>query len=256
MENENKIRISPTKLSMFFRCGEQFRRRYCQNEKIAPSISQCVGAGVHTGNKLNMSQKIESKQDLQASDIVEVSVAEYEKKAVEVDEQKEVSDGKDKTARMAKTYATIVAPKIQPTMVEQAIEITTPSVNLLGIVDLVDDQKTIIDLKTSGKSKPQSEADDSLQLTFYALAYQALMGAPPAGLRLDVVLDTQKQYQSLTTTRTRADYDVLLARVEQAVQAIEAGIFVPAPSNAYWCSELYCGYARSCPYFNKRGGDK
>jgi hypothetical protein len=48
---------------MFQRCGEQYRRRYLENEIIPPGISARIGSGVHKAAEINFRAKIQTGED-------------------------------------------------------------------------------------------------------------------------------------------------------------------------------------------------
>jgi hypothetical protein len=53
---------------------------------------------------------------------------------------------------------------------------------------------------------------------------------------------------TLTTTRDDQQAKSYLNRIVNGIAAIRSGIFVPAPDQAYWCDERYCGYWNICPH--------
>ncbi len=120
---------------------------------------------------------------------------------------------------------------------------------------------TIRDTKTSGKSPTKSLmdgntqpgiADDSDQLTTYALASLVLDNKLPDLMVLDYLVYTparhDTKYVPTKTTRTMEDLNVFLNRFANAVHAYRRGIFVPAKADWWGCSEKYCGYWNMCPY--------
>lgn len=119
----------------------------------------------------------------------------------------------------------------------------------------------IRDTKTSGKSPTKSLmdgnknpgiADDSDQLTTYALASLVLDGKLPDLMVLDYLVYTparhDTKYVPTKTVRTMDDLNVFLNRFSNAVHAYRKGIFVPAKADWWGCSETYCGYWGMCPY--------
>ena len=86
------------------------------------------------------------------------------------------------------------------------------------------------------------------------LAVKVLDGQEPRHVALDCLVDLKRGpvVKSLVSTREYADFCVLLARVENAVVALEAGVFVPANQTDWWCGEKYCGYHRTCRYARGR----
>ena len=116
------------------------------------------------------------------------------------------------------------------------------------------------DTKTSGKSPTKSLmdgseapgiADDSDQLTTYALACKVLDNQLPGYLALDYLIQTPKRrdlkYIVTKTTRTMEDVEVLLNRFANAVQVIRSGMFVPANASWWGCSQQWCGFWNECP---------
>lgn len=117
------------------------------------------------------------------------------------------------------------------------------------------------DTKTSGKSPTKSYmdgnenggiADDSDQLTTYALASLVLDGKLPDLMALDYLVYTPKKhdtkYVPTKTIRDMTDVNTFLNRFSNAVHAYRRGIFVPAKADWWGCSETYCGYWSMCPY--------
>jgi hypothetical protein len=260
--------VSPSQLDMFCRCGEQYRRRYLEKEIIPPGIAALKGTGFHRGAETNMRQKLESHVDLPPSQIVEAAVAGFEAQLaggvqlsdeeVAVGMRKVVADAKDDVAEMALVHAQDQAPDYQPVLVEERVTIALPGPrDLLGIIDLVDSHHRVVDFKTSGKKKAQSEVDNSVQLTVYAAAYQRLTGHIPSEVRLDTVVRTKTRCdrQVLSSQRTGADFNALANRINVIVQAIEAGSFTPAAPGSWCCSPKWCGYWSECPFVNSERRD-
>lgn len=266
MPNEpipEKPHISNTQEEMYFNCGEAYRRRYIEGEKIPPGIALLVGSGTHRGAETNFRQKIESHVDLPTREIIEAAVAGFEAECMggyQLSEEEEsqgqanvIGAAKDMVAGLAECHAQQQAPDYQPVAVEKKIRIPFPgaSHDLLGYVDLIDDAERVTDFKTAARKKPQTAADDSVQLTIYAAAYQIETGHPPAEVRLDTLTKTKRPgRQVLVSHRGPADFQVLINRTNVMLAGVAAGIFPPAPIGHWLCSPRWCGYYRSCPYVN------
>lgn len=255
--------LSPTQIDLFTRCGEAYRRRYIEGEKIPLGMALLKGKGFHAGAEHNMRQKIESHRDLPASDIVDAAVASFEAETTggyslsqdEVFRGAKIILGEttDSLVQLAKVHAEQQAPDYQPIMVEQKVRIELPgNRDLLGVIDLADDKGRVVDFKTAGKSKSQSDADSSIQLTTYAAAYQVTTGEPPALVQLDTLVTGKKgvKRQVLESSRGPADFTALANRINAVSAAIDAGIFPPAPPGSWQCSAKWCGFHASCGYVN------
>jgi len=259
-----KTHISPSQIASYLRCGEMYRRRYICKEVIPPGIALIKGRSIHTGAEANHRQKIESHKDMKKKDIVEIAVNDVDaikaedgysltKEEQSVGAKKVLGRVKDRIAIVAGLYAEEVAPTIQPILVEETFRIELPgSYDLLGRIDYCDEKEIIGDIKTSGKSKSQADIDGSDQMTFYHLAYLNRFGHPPAGLRMDILVDKKiPAVQPLTSTRDNQDYQILLNKINAMIAGLKAGVFLPAPENSWICSKKFCGYFSSCIYSRK-----
>ncbi len=118
-----------------------------------------------------------------------------------------------------------------------------------------DTEEVIRDLK-SGESTPKANtARDSQQLTFYGLLRKAETGTSPGRYVLDHVVRKPggtTQHIEQVTTRNDADVAALVQRIGAAVDAVQAGTFLPAAPTAWWCSSNWCEYFRSCRFVNPK----
>ena len=256
--------ISPTQLSMASKCPAQYEFRYIKGIIKPPNVAMIRGAGVHAAAEFNFRQKIETHADVPVSDAVEIAAEAFDGRAAEeiefTEEEKSakdrtLGDAKDATVRMAEFHITDQAPDYQPVLVEERIRVALSGrADLLGFVDVLDDQHRVTDLKTGAKAKPQDAADSSLQLTVYHALVAHLTGTPPTELRLDTVLDQKRgcKRQVLSTQREYRDVCNLGHRINALNAMIETGLFPPTDPSAWWCSKRWCGYAGMCKYYSGR----
>lgn len=255
--------FSPTQLEMYAKCGEQYRRRYIENEIIPPGIAAVAGRGVHGGIATNFRQKIETRVDLPVVDVVDAAVEQFKAElqgAYELtpEEQAQGRDNvigaaTDTVASLAELHAREVAPEYQPVFVEQPVRLELPGPrDLYGIIDLADERKLVVDHKTAAKSKSQADVDNSVQLTVYAAFHKALTGELPAAVRLETLVKSKKQpkRQVLESTRNSADFTALANRINAVSAGVAAGVFQPAPTGAWWCGARWCGYWDTCKFVN------
>ncbi len=256
--------ISHSQVGMYLRCGEQYRRRYLENEVIPPRVVMLKGSGVHEGMKHNNRQKIESRVDLPKKDIIELSVVGFEDRVAKeglmltpdelsVGKDKIVGGAKDSIVSIAGLYADVMAPTIQPIHAEETIIINIPKLPpIKTVLDLIDDQKNVRDAKISGKKKSQKDVETSLQLTMYAIAFRVLKGELPASVLFDVLVDKKKpEYQIAKSYRDMEDFNAGLQILITALNGITKGVFLPAPEGFWGCDARYCGYYESCKYISK-----
>jgi hypothetical protein len=138
------------------------------------------------------------------------------------------------------------------------VEILGAPAQLAGTMDIVQGTRSIDDLKTSGKTPRSTIADDSMQLTTYAMADAVLRGeegrlaAPVEKVALHYLVRTPKKHDlklvHLESTRRPEQFSPVLARLEALSRAINSGVFVPGSPNDWYCSRKYCPYWQICPY--------
>ena len=129
---------------------------------------------------------------------------------------------------------------------EQKFDLPVGGTKLTGRVDRMDragsDGVAIVDYKT-GKPKSQDDADESLQLSLYALAAKEAWG-----MRADrLIFHNLEDNTMMVTTRSNADLEGAKERVREAAENIAAGDFHAKPG--YQCS--FCPYRNLCPATEK-----
>jgi len=129
---------------------------------------------------------------------------------------------------------------------ECKFELQVGPAKLSGRVDRIDrtgpDTVAIVDYKT-GKPKLQEDADESLQLSLYALAARETWGK-----RADrLIFHNLENNTTICTTRIDAELEAAKLRVQEASDGIAAGEF--APKVGYHCA--YCPYRNLCPATEK-----
>jgi ATP-dependent DNA helicase UvrD/PcrA len=129
---------------------------------------------------------------------------------------------------------------------ECRFELKVGTAKVTGRVDRIDgsgpDTVAIVDYKT-GKPRSQEDADDSLQLSLYALAAKEVWGKKADRL----IFHNLESNTPIVTTRSDAELEAAKARVQKAADGIARGDFPPNPK--YHCS--YCPYRNLCPATEK-----
>jgi hypothetical protein len=262
---DSKPHLSISQLNMLSRCGEQYRRRYVLGEKIPPAVAMLVGRAVDKSVTANLGNKM-SGRGLMPSD----AVADSARDAFDVEWQsgdvslsaEEMAQGLkvvkgaaiDKSVRLSRLHAEEMAPEIEPTHLQRKVlvELTGYPYDLLGFIDIQEGHKAIRDTKTSGKTPAHDVAHKDDQLTIYAMMASVVDGGIPEHLYLDYLIDLKTpKAETFGSTRTEADFQPMLRRIETAIVAIEKGVFVPARESDWWCGEKWCGFWRTCPYVKR-----
>lgn len=128
-------------------------------------------------------------------------------------------------------------PLINPSNSERFV------VDLEGFIDLIEEDDTIVEFKTSNQTLDQKTIDDQLQLTIYSYAYEMLYQRSPKLIKVvDFVKTKKPKMIVLKTKRDKNDYQRLFHLASQVLRGIQSQIFYPRPS--FWCKD--CEYEEQC----------
>jgi RecB family exonuclease len=263
MDNDKKDKrpqLHVSALNMLSKCGEMFRRRYIEGEKIPPGIALIVGTATHKSVETNLRGKIE-KKDIPMAELEAVASdtlnAEWKKGIALTDEEKELGIKKakgeavDKAVKLSRAHAVQIAPGIHPISVERtwSLELAGFSHDLAGTIDIIE-SSTLRDTKTASKSPNEDTASRSIQLTAYSLAVKVLDGKAPEKVCLDYLVAGKNEVKtiSLFSERKEEDYQALFRRIEMAMRVIKSGDFIPTSPDSWNCSPRFCGFYSSCKY--------
>lgn len=265
--------FSWSRISMFLRCGEQYRRVYVVGERAAPGIALIAGSAAHASVEADMTSKRDKGKLLKMDEIVEISRAKaadiLAKQGIRlIDEEVNEIGSSDNRVRehvqsrsviFSRLHHSSMAPYINPLLIEHTFRLVTRNFpfDLVGVVDLQEKPTKeftvgiVRDTKTTSANKG-SMADDSDQLTLYGLWGRQVYGMIPP-LQLDLLIATKEPKAVIQKTfRTNDDIEVLSRRIECVASAIEKGVFLPAPTDSWSCGPKYCGFAMTCPYYRRR----
>ncbi len=162
-------------------------------------------------------------------------------------------DSKESLTERGRTMLRVyveAADGIQPAAVEErfALDLADPKtgedldVTLHGVIDLIEEDGTVVELKTANRALEDGALDRHLQLSTYALARFLVTGSIPK-LRLDQLLKTKvPRLERYETSRTLEDLSWTGRLLKGVAGAIDASHFFPNPS--WRCSE--CEYFAHC----------
>jgi hypothetical protein len=264
----DKFQLHTTAMESLAMCGIRFEKSAILGERRPPSARMLIGAAVDRSVRANLESKMQSGSLLaleQAEETARDTLISEWANGVRLNEEdgEDGIQGRDKALDMSVGLSGLhhseLAPRLNPTHVARrwALDISGLSVQLVGEID-IQEADAIRDTKTSGKSPVRTMADDSLQLSVYALAdrqLSAASGGPetlPKKVVLDYLIQTPKRGDQklvqLESVRTLDSLQPVLARVEQMDRIIQSGMFTPAPVGSWYCSAKWCAWHDTCKY--------
>lgn len=262
------VRVSATQIGMFLRCARQWAYRYVEHRIQKPSGAMKQSGVFHSVAESNYRQKIETGQDLSEEEMLDyfstLFESEWEKEELMPFQPGESKGGfKDQGIDIVREHRLNIAPKVQPTAVEQKFELTLGqndySFTLTGRIDVIDFNGAIRDNKAMGRTPSQEEIDRDLQLSTYSLAHRVMLRhAHPEldlaelqklvepELTLDAILKNKRpEARIFRTRRSREGLRMHLNTIGNIAKAIRADAF-PRNPTGWWCSEKWCGYWKDC----------
>lgn len=260
-------RWSISALTTLQMCGEKFRRRYIENERWPGGRAAIRGKAVDSAVNDSMETKKTTGDEPIEEKNRDVAATEFEKTWSEgvwlnpeerrEDSKKLKATTKDVAVDLAGLHARAVGPNLNPIEVQHRIAVAPADsdIEIIGYLDLIDLQngtEIIRDTKTKEKAPRSSEANESQQLTMYALLRMAETGRMPDGLALDQLWRTpargELNYAVQPTQRGKADFDSLVRRINAGIDAVERGVFIPASEDAWNCSAKWCEFYETCAF--------
>jgi hypothetical protein len=209
-------------------------------------VRQALGIAVHEAVEVNYRQKIETYEDLPVSDVQDAFATAWNRLEPEIEDPKDdPGEAKDSGVLVVEKYQEIVSPTVQPVFVEQDVAFELAGIPYSGIIDLVDHENRIRDLKVVAK-KPSGRSDYALNMIGYALGYRT-MGGVEEDLILDYMVRTKVPYYNPITNNgpiTQSAINAFAGVLTSVSQAIKAGSFPPNGLSSGACS--WCGYQEIC----------
>jgi hypothetical protein len=243
--------------------------RYVDRAPTTDSPASLVGQAVHAALERNFLEKRRDGSDLDVHEAAEIyDDVWYTRLPPGASSGPLVAEFEEAYASgqsVLELYLTEVAPRVMPHLIEHRFRFDIPGVQvqLVGTVDLIDQNGVVIDHKTSWRAYSESYPYQDLQLQCYAIGYGVFRagtrirpGNLPAPffiphVRVDVLVREDPPFvQQLQATYGQEDLEQFAARAAEIVLNIEAAQFDPfwqAPNRAaepQVCRR--CSYARIC----------
>ncbi|MGH9510315.1 MAG: RecB family exonuclease, partial [Terriglobales bacterium] len=238
--------LSASAIEMYERCPLQFKIARDWNLPGEPAAPMQFGAAVHTVLH-DYFRSVKQGAAKTREQVLEKFREEMEKGKFDDALQRELYEKQGVEQISAFLAATAAAPSPDVLDTERSFRINVKGVNVNGRVDRLDrvdgNKVRIVDYKT-GRPRDQEDADESLQLSLYAIAAREAWNAEPASL----VLYNLETNTPVETFRTPVQLLEVSEQVRDVAARIAAGDFAPKPD--YHC--IWCPYRALCPVKEQR----
>jgi DNA helicase-2/ATP-dependent DNA helicase PcrA len=239
-------RLSASAVDTYERCGLRFKLERDWRLSERPAAAMQYGAAIHRVLKtyFDSVQLKRPKTDDELIDLFRRDLAEagiQERYQHELYEQQGISQLRD----FLTVARSLPSPEVLHT--EQSFEIHVGATAVVGRIDRLDRRPdgsvAIVDYKT-GKARDQEDADESLQLSLYAIAAREKWGYEVGVL----IFHNLEENVPVITLRSEAQLLGARLRVEDAARGIAEGKF--KAKTGIHCN--FCAYRSLCPEKEKR----
>lgn len=255
--------LSVSQITQYQKCGKAYYYRYIEERRSPTNHYMVQGRGVHKAAEmlhLSMIEDIEHPISTEEMEAHYVDLHDAEIDAVEeFPEGENAGSVKDQGVQLVQLYrkgalgelkgahGSMMEP-VKPVAAERVVRATLKTetsepIPFFGVIDL-EQEFSIVDLKTKQKAAPQAEADNSLQLSLYA----HVTGKPDVALH-QLVKPTKRmpsRYMRTPSIRTRSEIAHALDIAGEVANDIAAGRFRRTDPNSWWCTEKWCSFWDDC----------
>lgn len=245
--------LSPSQVDCFDQCPAKWRFKYIDKlpEFKTPNLS--VGITVHRAIEANFRQKIGSQMDLEPGEVKDACAAVWCELAGETMFTSEEDPGElgDLAEACVERYMLDVAPAVQPAAVELPVSGQIAGIEVRGILDILDVDGTLIDIKTAADKPRRITATQKLQMTTYDLLCPQSRGK----IRIDTLVKGRSksrvdrvQVVPLEAQLGAADIQYTETMYLMVQDAIRDGIYYPRRDHTRnpLCSRRQCCYWKAC----------
>jgi DNA helicase-2/ATP-dependent DNA helicase PcrA len=237
--------LSASALQRYEICPLQFKLE--REWRIPAEVSAALqyGASMHRV-LLTYYDSVRAGRTLSEAALIEQLLADLADAGFADHYQRELYEQKG-TAELREFFATSTPAQTEVLHTEETFSVKIGPTNLVGRVDRIDrapgDAVVITDYKT-GRPRSQEDADESLQLSIYALAAREKWGYHAERL----VFHNLEGNAQVSTVRSQMQIEEAKLKVGEIAEKIAAGKFDPKPG--IQC--VWCAYRVLCPKTEKR----
>ena len=238
LEQTKAKKLSAGAIETYKRCPLSYKLSWEWKLPEEPSANPQFGSAMHLA-LLAYFDSVSKGRAMQFEEVVQFFLQEFHKAKIADPVQRRLyeRDGEEQLRRFLESPA--AKPQGRVAMLEHWFKHDVDGTKIVGRIDRVDaddDGYVIVDYKT-GKPKSQEFADESLQLSIYALA----MGKEKPVKRL--VFQNLQDNTTVTSMRSPEELRQTETEIVSVAAGIAAGDFAAKPgSHCAWC-----GYRGICP---------
>lgn len=262
--------LSVSQVETYLKCPKSYEFRYVQGVVVPKSLPLIQGSAIHKAIEVGYNFYINEVETPDFDLLWEAYTAEFNESIKDglVGDDYDPVETEDQAEKFLKLWVEKKLEKVNPVGIEKPFitsfhnsSMMSPGTGLVcvGVIDLLDGPKedqepefgeeippasevtTVVDNKVVKRKIPQSDADNSLQLSIYSAATQY------RDLRLDMFVKTKvPKLEEVYTVRGEGDDAWAAQVVMTTANAISQGVFPFCSPTSWACSEKWCGFWQWC----------
>ena len=255
--------LSASQLQLYLTCSLKFRFTYIDKlPKLTKSANQVFGLAMHAALEW-LHKELKHGRKVPLDELLRVYEADWQAQTL-MGPAVVYGDGEGPDLFMVKGkellsqyYVDYLPDGVQAAELRFQLPFINPDtgevlpVPMLGFIDLIETDGTLVDFKNSARAMPTHDLPDNLQLTVYSWAYERLFGKSPKDIKLvNLVRTKTPKIETHLTGREASDYVRLFAIGKEVLKAVEYEVFVP--NRGCWaCSG--CEFDQDCREWDGNG---
>lgn len=247
--------ISPSRINSYIRCGVKFQLEYIHKMRAPGSLNMHRGSGLHKAIEHDNKHFMTNDARLGYDALKSIAMTEFEDiirrdgifiPARDIDKKMElISKARNELLESVRLYANMEKNWIPDTVEEYLTEDIGYPLPARIRIDLIDNNHTIYDWKTSAKN---TQIIPGLQDWLYSKYYETVYGVRPRFKYVKFILSKKNSHIEIDELEPIRNYDRLENYIKSYFWGIENNVFLPASDTDFLCSESCCPFYLTCEF--------
>jgi RecB family exonuclease len=234
--------LSPSQVLKYQDCPAAWHYKYVAQLPDPANANLAVGKAVHSAAAAALRAKMDGEQLPAAHVAEEILAPELEREIASaiLSDDDDVERLGAQARGLYETWHRDALPLLKPAAVEKYVQGAIAGVAVRGYVDMIEEDGTVVDLKTASKAPIEISHSHGFQLSTYA----KLLNSPQ--IRVDTITKTKvPKYIPHSHTMEEADRLHVIAIYPVVADAMAQGFVVPNRASLF-CSRKNCAFWRAC----------
>ena len=248
--------LSYSSISSYLTCGRAWKYRYLDKIPTKPSTTLILGSTVHDTMEEMIAKRSVGEEEPNPVEFATQVLSERILKDASTFIPEELEILKNDVLRIVSDNVILdglkdIRAKVdeQGPQIERKVTLEIPEVDapIIGFIDIVLDDGTPADFKTSSRAWTQDRAKKEMQPIFYLAAMgQCGMEVNWHFKHLVMVKTKKPQFQILEHAHEPKELFRLFRQVQDVWKGIQSDVFNPAAPGSWKCSEKFCEFWNIC----------